>query len=326
MACHAHKGRVTQLEELSINNKNFAVGLFVALALTAFVAATFWLTGRQASEPTVNYSMFFEQDVGGLMLGGPVFYMGVEVGTVTAMDIIPGESMRVRVDAEVLKSIPINAGTYASLAFQGITGVAVIKLNADPGLHAALKKNKDSEFPVIAIRDTGFSALLAKAPGIVDKLDSVLLQINQVLDQKNRDFVSNVLEDMSSVTKALASQEKVISELPALLKTVMEELNSNLVQIKSMTGKLTPGLSATVENLEQTTHSLALIGARLEVWTAANDTDMNAFMEDGLGQVPALVTDARAALREIEKLVKDLREDPSKLIYKPNEASVDVEQ
>ena len=70
--------------------------------------------------------MFFEKDVGGLMLGGPVFYLGVGVGKVTAMDIIPGDPMRVRVDAEILESAPINSGTYASLAFQGITGVAVI--------------------------------------------------------------------------------------------------------------------------------------------------------------------------------------------------------
>ena len=78
-----------------MNNKNLVVGLFVALALAAFVFATLWLTGRQGSEPTVNYSMFFARDVGGLMLGGPVFYLGVEVGTVTAMEIIPGDPMRV---------------------------------------------------------------------------------------------------------------------------------------------------------------------------------------------------------------------------------------
>ena len=56
-----------------MNNKNFAVGLFVAVALAAFIAATLWLTGSRSSEPSVNYSMFFEKDVGGLMLGGPVF-------------------------------------------------------------------------------------------------------------------------------------------------------------------------------------------------------------------------------------------------------------
>ncbi len=309
-----------------MNNKNFAVGLFVALALAAFVFATLWLTGRQGSEPTVNYSMFFARDVGGLMLGGPVFYLGVEVGTVTAMEIIPGDPMRVRVDANVLKSAPVNAGTYASLAFQGITGVAVIKLNADAGTHGLLQKGRDSRFPVIAVRDTGFSALLVKAPGIVDKLDSVLVQINQIMGEENRKFVSDMLEDIASVTGALASNEQTISELPGLLKETIEELHSSLVQIKSMAANLEPGLSSTVANLEQATLSLEKMSTRLEVWTAANDTEMNAFMQDGLGQVPLLITDARATLREIEKLVKDLREDPSKLIYKPKDEAVEVEQ
>lgn len=307
-------------------NKNFAVGLFVALALTMFLTATLWLTGKQGSEPTVNYSMFFEKGVGGLMLGGPVFYLGVEVGTVMAMEIIPGNPMRVRVDVRVLESAPINAGTYASLAFQGITGVAVIRLNADPGQHQPLEKDKKTNYAVIAVRDTGVSALLAKAPHIVDKLDSVLVQINQILGEENREFVSSMLENLSSVSGALAENEKTISELPGLLKTAIEDLSSGVEQIKSMAGRLEPDLTATIANLEKATGKLANMAERLDAWTAGNDSEMNAFMEDGLGQVPALVTDARATLREIEKLVRDLREDPSKLIYKPNEDTVDVER
>lgn len=309
-----------------MNNKNFAVGLFVALALAAFIGATLWLTGKQGSEPMANYSMFFEKDVGGLMLGGPVFYLGVEVGSVTAMEIIPGDPMRVRVDAKVLKSAPINAGTYASLAFQGITGVAVIKLNAEPGKYGPIQSDKTTQYPVISVRDTGFIALLAKAPNVVDKLDSVLVQINQILGEENREFVSNMLEDVAKVTSALASEEETINELPGLLKQAIEELHTGLEQIKSMAGKLEPGLSVTVDNLGKTADSLAKMTDRLEVWTAANDADMNAFMGDGLGQVPALISDARATLRELEKLVKDLREDPSILIYKPNEKTVEVEQ
>lgn len=309
-----------------MSNKNFAVGIFVAFALAAFVFITLWLTGKQGSEPTVNYSMYFEKDVGGLMLGGPVFYLGVGVGKVTAMEIIPGNPMRVRVDAEVLKSAPVNEGTYASLAFQGITGVAVVKLNADPGLHEALKPDKDSNFLVISVRDTGFTALLAKAPGIIDRLDSVLIQVNQLLGEENREFVGNMLSDLASVSGALAAKEETIGELPVLLSKTLEELNATLVQIKSMAGNLEPGLLTTVANLEQATLSLATMSERLETWTVTNDSDMNAFMGDGLGQLPALMSDARATLREIEKLVKDLRSDPSKLIYKPNEETVDVER
>jgi len=238
-----------------MNSKNFAVGLFVAFGLAVFVGATLWLTGKQGSEPTVNYSMFFKKDVSGLMLGGPVFYLGVDVGIVTAMEIIPGNPMQVRVDAEVLESAPINSGTF------------VIKLSAEPGIYEHLPKGKDGKFPVIPTRDAGFSALLAKAPGVVDKLDSLLEQVNQSLGEENREFVNGMLSDMKTVTSALASREQVISELPVLLKTSLEELQINLEQVKSMVGDMEPGLLATITNLEQTTQNLAQMTDQLEGWT-----------------------------------------------------------
>lgn len=309
-----------------MSNKNFIVGLFVSLALAMFIIATLWLSGKQGSEPTINYSMFFEKDVGGLMLGGQVFYLGVSVGSVTSMDIIAGNPMRVRVNAEVLKSAPINAGTYASLAFQGITGVAVVKLNADPGEHGILQIDPLSGQPIIPVRDVGFSAILNKAPDIVDKLDSVLVKINQILGEENQAFVSNVLEDIETISNALAVNEKSITEIPVLLEQTIKDLQATLVQITSMAVDLQPPLQSTIENLDQTTRNLAEMTDRLDTWTASNDVQMNGFMGDGLGQVPALISEARSTLREIKKLVKDLREDPSTLIYKPNEDTVKPEQ
>lgn len=305
-----------------MRNKNFMVGLFVAIAMAAFVFTTIWLTGKQGSEPTVHYSMYFETDVSGLMLGGPVFYLGVEVGTVTAMTIIPGNPMRIRVDVEVLQTAPIDSGTYASLALQGITGVAVIRLNADPGVHEALK----NEPLIITVRDTGFSALLSKAPGIVDKLDEVLVRINRLLGEKNQQAIAQMLADLAAVSSTLASRRDAIGELPVALNDAMTELQASLVTIKTMAGNFEPELLTVMANINRLTDDLAKVSSRLEEWTAANDSDMNAFMEDGLGQVPALVTDARSTLREIEKLVRELREDPSALIYQPRQDSVDVER
>lgn len=309
-----------------MNNKNFAVGLFVAAALIIFVGTTIWLTGKQGSEPTVEYSLFFEKEVAGLMLGGPVFYLGVEVGTVTSMKIVPGNPMRVRVDVELLKSVPIDAGTYASLALQGITGVAVIRLKADPGLHESLQVSEDSPFPLIAVRNSGFSALLDMAPSIAERLDSVLRSINEIMGEENRELVSRILDDIASVSETLAAEKEFINELPGLLRGTINQLDTTIVQIRSTVEKLEPGMASTLSNLEQATESLAQMIERMETWTAANDKEMNAFMGDGLGQFPALISDTRATLREVEKLVKDLREDPSKLIYQPQEDHVEVER
>jgi phospholipid/cholesterol/gamma-HCH transport system substrate-binding protein len=306
-------------------NKNFAVGLFVVAALAAFVGGTVWLTGKQGSEPSVGYSIFFAKDVGGLMLGGPVFYLGVEVGTLTAMKIIPGSTARVRVDIEVLNSVPIDSGTYASIAFQGITGVAVIKLAAEPGTHAPLEKGGDSPFPVIEARDTGLSALLDNAPLIAERLDAVLVGINKFLSEENQVYINSILGDFAALSHALAEEKDSIHELPVLLKQALKALNETLAQINAMAEKLDPGLDSTVANLEQATASLAKMSARMEAWTAANDDEMNAFMGAGLGQLPGLIEDAHTTLREAKKLLKELRDDPSRLMYQRKEDHVELE-
>ena len=300
------------------------------IALAIFVFTTIWLTGKKGSEPTVYYSMYFETDVSGLMIGGPVFYLGVEVGTVRAMTIIPGDPMQIRVDAEVLQAAPIDSGTYASLALQGITGVAVIRLSADPGVHPGLEKeavgdDRGDANLVIRVRDTGFSALLSKAPGIVEKLDLALFQINQILGEENQQSISLILADLATVSSTLAARKEVIGEIPVSLNNAMKELHASLITIKSMAGDFEPELLTAMANISQLTDDLANVSARLEEWTALSDADMNAFMQDGLGQIPDLVSDARNTLREIEKLAKELREDPSALIYQPRQDSVDVD-
>lgn len=306
-------------------NRNFAVGLFVAAALAAFVGGTIWLTGNRASEPTVSYSIFFDDDVGGLMLGGPVYFLGVEVGTLTEMKIVTGDVKRVRVDIEVLKSVPIDQGTYAGIAFQGITGVAVIKLAADPGPHAPLEKGGDSPYPVIQVRETGLTALLENAPVIVDRLDSVLVDINKFLSEENQAHIASMLGDLATFSHALAEEKDFIRELPPKLEQSVEELNQTLARINSMAEKLDPGLESAIANLEMTMANLAQVSARLEAWTAANDDAMSAFMGDGLGQIPALVAEAHETLAEARKLIRELREDPSKLIYERHEDSVEPE-
>jgi len=309
-----------------MGNKNFAVGLFVAVALFAFISTSLWLTGRNGSATMVSYSMFFEKDISGLMLGGPVFYLGVEVGAVTAMTIIPGDPMQVQVDIEVLESAPVNAGTFASLALQGITGVSIINLNGDPGVHEPLHKRQGQSNLIIEVRDVGFSALLAKAPDVMNRLNGALEKIEEVLDEENRESFKEILKNVKTISKTLAEKEKEIGELPGLLKKTLQEMRDGMAKLESAAGEFKPEFSATLSNIKLSSEKLTPLLTRIEGWTDANNNEMNAFMEDGLGQVPALISEARNALRELEKLVKDLREDPSMLIYKPAEDAVEVEQ
>ena len=117
-------------------DRNFAVGLFVTIAIAAFIFFVVWLTGRTGNEEMTKYTLLFDNDITGLYVGSSVKYMGMNIGTVSEMKLEQNNGIRIRVVINILESTPVDHGTYASLALQGITGVAVVNLASDPGDHA----------------------------------------------------------------------------------------------------------------------------------------------------------------------------------------------
>ena len=48
------------------------------------------------------------------------------------------------------------------------------------------------------------------------------------------------------------------------------------------------------------------------------------FIDNGLGQVPELIYDLRSTLRDVQKLLHQLKEDPSQLIHRPPDDALEV--
>ena len=74
-------------------DRNFAVGLFVSVAIAVFVLFVIWLTGRSGAEEMTRYTLMFDRDVSGLAVGGPVKYMGMNIGSVVHMDLDTAEAI-----------------------------------------------------------------------------------------------------------------------------------------------------------------------------------------------------------------------------------------
>jgi hypothetical protein len=52
---------------------------------------------------------------------------------------------------------------------------------------------------------------------------------------------------------------------------------------------------------------------------------MSRFLEDGLGEAPALLQETRQALREVEKLMSELQDDPSQLNHRPPSDALEID-
>jgi phospholipid/cholesterol/gamma-HCH transport system substrate-binding protein len=283
------------------------------------------LAGGRSTEPTVRYTVLFERDINGLTLGAPARFLGVEVGQVVAISLVLENDTKVRVDIEVLQSTPVTTASYASLAFQGVTGVAFVSLASDRGVRATPLLAGNFEYPVIPARTTGLAALLADGPEISYKISELLDRANKLLDQENQDRLARSLASIDKLTAALASQEDAIGALPQQLQSVLGRIDSTVAGLQATLEQAEPDLLATMQTLNQTSESLANIGARLDDWLTEHDNDMQQFIGGGLAKTPALVADTRNTMRELEKLLNELRENPSQLVYKLQSEAVVVE-
>ena len=306
-------------------NHNLSVGIFVSVALALLIGMTLWLTGKKGNEPTTHYSILFDNKVSGLMLGGPVFYLGVEVGEVTEMEIVKGDPVRIRVDIEVLESAPVNTRTWASLALQGITGVSIINLSSDPGPSEPLQKTPGYDYPLIEQRDTGFSALMESAPDIMTEINKLLESANALLAENNLESISQTLAHIESLTASVAGQDDAIAALPAALNNTLTDISATMAELKVVVSDAQPGIVSSVENLSRATADLAAVTEKIEAWVDGEDDHLHDFVNNGLGQVPDLITDMRNTMRAIEKLLREIREDPSDILYRTEENAVAVE-
>ena len=307
-------------------NRNLAVGAFITAALIIGTSLAVWITGQKGSEPTRSYSVMVEDNVSGLMLGGPVYFLGVKVGDVTKLSIEAGNPPLIRVDIRVLASAPVNQGTWATLAPQGITGVSVINLANDPGEHPALGASGDSPYPTIPYRDSGFSALMSSAPVVMEKIETLLENTNELLSQDNRTAVTVTLANLQSLSDSLREQQSALAALPASVTQSLAEVDRLTSRLSGLIDEGGPTLLASISNIEQTTGQLASTAARLDAWTTSHDEDMRAFVGDGLGQIPALIEQSNTAIRELEKLLEQLRQEPASLVRERQSESIEWEQ
>jgi phospholipid/cholesterol/gamma-HCH transport system substrate-binding protein len=308
-------------------NKNLAVGLYVTVAITLLGSFSMWLAGKKGSEPMSRYSILLEQDVSGLSLGGVVYYLGVNIGNVVEMVLDSrGDDVRVRVDINILNSTPVDSDTYASLKPQGITGITIINLAAhEEGDHHPLERRDGFKYPLIPVRQTGLSALLSRAPEIMIKLDYLLEQANLLLGEENRAAIHGTLGNFETLTDSLAESRDTIAALPGDLNRTLSQVQNTLSQLQSVVAEAKPGLISTLDNLQQASDHLSGLAENLDQMISDHEDDMKRFIDDGLGETPALIAETRKALRELNKLVQELQDDPSLLIHRPEDDALRID-
>jgi phospholipid/cholesterol/gamma-HCH transport system substrate-binding protein len=302
-----------------------AVGAFVLLLLVMGVLFVYWYADSHQHRDFARYEIYFDGSVSGLTEGGPVRYLGVDVGRVQRIRIDPRADNRVQVVADIDSSTPVSDRTLAKLSLQGITGLLYIDLQqereeeSDRSILAAVPSER---YPVIRSSHSDFDQFLSSLPNLTTRLNDLFDRTSRLLSDNNLNGVHRVIDNLDQAAARLPAGTRDLNELLGELRTTVASAQALIDDVHGTTRTASVDFLAAVQKLRTTSDNLAATTSTLNSFAAENRAELSGFIAVGLPQFEALLRDTRAAAQQITELSRNLDENPSLLIYQPPAAGM----
>jgi phospholipid/cholesterol/gamma-HCH transport system substrate-binding protein len=303
-----------------------AVGSFLLLVLVLGGLFVYWYSDSREHRDYTRYEIYFDGSVFGLSEGGSVRYLGVDVGRVVRMRIDNRAADRVQVVADIDSTTPVSERTVAQLSLQGVTGLLYIDLQqqapADTGRHVL--EVPSERYPVIRSVHSNFDVFISSLPDLAQRVGELVVRASALFSEENIAAVQRAVNNVDRAAGTLPGTTRDIATLVAELRETAAEANRAVANVRTATDTAGPDFAAALANLRTTSNNLADASKRLGDFVEENRQDLSGFVRDGLPQVQSLVRDSRQAVQDIRDLSRSLKDNPSRLIYQPAAAGVEI--
>jgi len=212
-----------------MENKSHALaaGTFVLALLALVVALAVWLMHDRTEPRVFEISSAFS--VSGLQIQASVRYKGVPVGRVTAIGLDARNAGNVLVRIAVNTQVPVTQATFASLGFQGVTGLAFIQLDDDGGAGPALQDS--ASVPArIPMRAGTLARWTDQGEQLLGQLKQGSTRVNDLLAPDNQKIL---MQAVSSLGRAAASLQQLSDRVDRTLQAPAGEPSLNLPRLAS---------------------------------------------------------------------------------------------
>jgi len=268
-----------------------AVGVFVMALLLGLVVALLWLTGAQYAQEYAYYQTFFSGSVSGLGNGTSVRYNGIEVGRVSKLNFDPNDPKKVQVIMQIDPSLKIHADSLASIASQGLTGGSYVEIDGGSKDAPVLHPHFWGEYPTVKSKPSTLQQLEQSAPQLIAKLSHVADKLNDVLSDKNRHAVTDILANLHDTSTVLAARS--------------EDIDATLRNFNASSQKLEADLSDLHTTLDHADKAVVSING------LANHLDTSI----ANAQIGQLTSDMRTLIGNLSHLSNELEREPTRLIF-----------
>jgi phospholipid/cholesterol/gamma-HCH transport system substrate-binding protein len=293
-----------------------AVGAFVLAMIVLGFAAVLWLGRAQLTTQYTKYDIYFSGAVTGLSKDAAVNYSGVPIGKVSEIHL--DENQQIRVTIEIEPNVVIKANDRASVETNILSGVSYIQISGGTREAQPLVAQEGQRYPVIRARYSGLASVTARAPQLIQKADDVLEDVDKLLNEKNRQAVGEILENVRVFSGELAEQKQEITKLVANANMALVAASSLLGNVdRSYTGPDGLGNRAvtTLADFDTLAKNLSDTNRQLQLMLQDVRPGVRTFSQQTLSDVGALVADARQLIAELNRLTAQIERDPSRVLF-----------
>jgi phospholipid/cholesterol/gamma-HCH transport system substrate-binding protein len=300
-----------------MENKSHAIGAgaFVLVVAALLVVLAAWLT-RDTGEHRL-FEISSREGVTGLQEQAGVRYKGVTVGRVQAITLDRETPGNVKVRIAVDSTAPITKSTFATLGFQGVTGLAFIQLD-DSGQSQEALVGTDEQLARIPMRASLLSRLSDQGAGLLTQLEEVSVRVNQLLAPPNQKKLMDAIGSMGQAATGISqlSQHADAANLPALARDATVTLQS-LRATSDRLGKSADSVGASADAFKDMSDRMNESGGTLDKIAQGTDALLVTGQTLNATLVPRLnrtVDDTARTVRHIGRAVESVKDNPQSLI------------
>ena len=293
-----------------------------SVVATLLMAVLFALWIGNAERAYDEYYVVFNERVSGLQVGAAVQFNGIRVGEVEELSLDRNNPRIARALIRVEEDTPIQEGTRAELELVGVTGLSIIQfVGGEPGA-PLLKQISGARIPQIQGSAGGLAAVIESSGPLAEN-------ITTLVSAENIDRIGRILEDIETLTDAIADSDEDISTIIDNMATISIILRRNAENLDETTARVNAILASsegllnnevrkTLEEAAETAEALSSAMAEIDSVLKDNRPAIDAFAQEGLGATVGVIAQTNRVLATMEAILQEFDRDPARFLLGEN--------
>jgi phospholipid/cholesterol/gamma-HCH transport system substrate-binding protein len=299
-----------------MENKSHAIaaGTFVLVVLALLVTLAVWLTRETGLQQV--YEISTAEAVTGLQPQASVRFKGVNVGKVTFIGFDPLNSGHVLIRIAIDEQAPITESSFATLGFQGVTGLAFVQLDDKGESKTSLAANEDPP-KRIPMRPGLIAKLSSQGERILSEVEETGRRINLLLNAENQ---KSLMTAIGSVAQAATGISQFSTQAGKVLPQLAQDTSATLKIIQATSqrvGDSADEARASARAFRAVTERMNEPGGTLEQLSQAGTTLADTSQSLNASTLPRLkeaANDMARAARSVNRAFNSVNDNPQSLL------------